>query len=376
MSQWLVASGDFTTLGGMDRANHAQAAYLAARGDQLHLVAHRVADDLQAFPNVHVHGVTRPAGAHLLGAPLLARETRRQARALGPGTRTLVNGGNASGRATWIHYLHAAHEPRTQATVRSRVSALLGRRYYLARERAIVAGAALVICNSRRTAADVQRHYGVADSRIRVVYYGVDAGIFGAVTAEERRAARTALKIPSHRRAALFIGALGDRRKGFDALFDAWRALAADAAWDTDLLVAGTGAERAVWEQRAAAAGLAGVHFLGFRGDVARVIAAADVLVHPARYEAYGLGVHEAICRGVPAIVTAGAGVAERYTGATRGLLIEGSVDAAAVTAALRRWRADADAWPGRFELLTASLRTRSWNAMAAEIAALVEAVA
>jgi glycosyltransferase involved in cell wall biosynthesis len=377
VSRWLVASGDFTTLGGMDRANHAQAAYLAARGDELHLVAHRVADDLQRFPNVHVHGVARPAGAHLLGAPLLARETRRQARALGPAAHTLVNGGNASGPATWIHYLHAAHEPRSEASVRSRVSSSLGRRYYLGRERAVVERAALVICNSRRTAEDVQRHYGVPDARVRVVYYGVDPAVFGTVTAEERRAARTALQIPSDHRTALFIGALGDRRKGFDALFDAWRTLAADAAWETELLVAGTGAEREVWAQRAAAAGLAtSVRFLGFRDDVATVIAAADVLVHPARYEAYGLGVHEAVCRGIPAIVTATAGVAERYTGATRDLLIEGPVGAAGVTSALRRWRADADAWPGRFASLGASLRTRSWAAMAAEIATLVEAVA
>ena len=36
-------------------------------------------------------------------------------------------------------------------------------------------------------------------------------------------------------------------------------------------------------------------------------------MVHPARYEAYGLGVHEAICRGLPAIVSAGAGIAELY---------------------------------------------------------------
>jgi glycosyltransferase involved in cell wall biosynthesis len=106
------------------------------------------------------------------------------------------------------------------------------------------------------------------------------------------------------------------------------------------------------------------------------VIAAADVLVHPARYEAYGLGVHEAICRGVPAIVTAAAGVAERYTGSTRDLLIDGPVEAAAVGDALRRWRADADSWGDRFEPLAASLRTRSWDTMAAEIATLVEAVA
>jgi len=40
----------------------------------------------------------------------------------------------------------------------------------------------------------------------------------------------------------------------FDALFAAWQMLCADGGWDVDLLVAGTGAERAAWERRAAGA--------------------------------------------------------------------------------------------------------------------------
>jgi glycosyltransferase involved in cell wall biosynthesis len=377
VSRWLVASGDFTTLGGMDRANHAQARHLARRGDEVHLVAHRVADDLAALPNVHVHPVARPLGAHLAGAPLLAEAAKRQRGTLGPSAHVLVNGGNASGPATWVHYLHAAYEPRTRASLRSRVSSSLGRRYYLARERAVLSRASLVICNSRRTADDIHRCYRVAESRQRVVYYGVDGTLFGARTADQREAARAALGLSPDRRAALFIGALGDRRKGFDALFDAWRLVAAEPSWDVDLLVAGTGAERAAWERRAAQAfPRERVRFLGFRGDVADVIAAADVLVHPARYEAYGLGVHEAICRGVPAIVTRTAGIAERYPDALRDLLIEGEVEATPVAEALWRWRSAADAWAARNEAFAASLRSRSWDAMAAEIAALVEGAA
>ena len=111
-----------------------------------------------------------------------------------------------------------------------------------------------------------------------------------------------------------FVGALGDRRKGFDRLFDAWQQLCRDPAWDADLVVAGHGGELTQWRRLAASSGLDGrIRFLGFRDDVSTVLAAADVLVHPARYEAYGLGVHEAICRGLPAIVSAAAGVAELY---------------------------------------------------------------
>ena len=98
----------------MDRANHALASYLARRkGAEVHLVAHRVADDLATLPNVRVHGVRRPWGKHLLGAPLLAREGRRQARRLASrGRGVVVNGGNCRwDDVNWVHYVHAAWQP-------------------------------------------------------------------------------------------------------------------------------------------------------------------------------------------------------------------------------------------------------------------------
>jgi len=375
MSDWLVATGDFTALGGMDRANYALADHLAARGDRVHLVAHRVADDLAARDGIVVHHVPRPLGAHLLGAPLLARAAARRRRALPPGSRVLMNGGNGVGGApTWVHYLHAAYAPEVAASLRTRVSASAGRRYYLAREAAALRAAPLVICNSRVTAADVQRHYGVPASKTAVVYYGIDAAAFAPASAEERRAARESLGIAADRAVAMFIGALGDRRKGFDLLFEAWRTLCAGGGWDAELIVAGAGAEQRAWASRARAEGLSGVRVLGFRPDVAALLAAADVLVHPARYEAYGLGVHEAICRGVPAIVSATAGVAERFPAALGPLLLPARATAADVAAALERWQRDAAGWRARIADLSVELRARTWDHMASDVAAAVEA--
>jgi hypothetical protein len=56
-------------------------------------------------------------------------------------------------------------------------------------------------------------------------------------------------------------------------------------------------------------------------------------------------------------------------------LLLPGTPEAASIASALRRWRDDADAWPARLEPFAASLRRRSWDAMGAEIAGLVDAV-
>src|SRR5579864_1200366 len=115
MPLWLLVTGDFTLLGGMDRANHALASYLARRvGTEVHLVTHRVWDDLSVLPNVRVHRVWRPWGSHWLGMPLLARSGRRWARRLAPaGARVVVNGGNCVwGDINWVHYVHAAWPPR------------------------------------------------------------------------------------------------------------------------------------------------------------------------------------------------------------------------------------------------------------------------
>jgi glycosyltransferase involved in cell wall biosynthesis len=375
MTEWLVATGDFTVLGGMDRANYALANHLAARGERVHLVAHRVAADLAGRRGIFVHRVARPFGAHLLGAPLLARAAARRTRALPPGARALMNGGNGVGGVpTWVHYLHAAYVPEVASSLRTRVSASAGRRYYLAREAAALRAAPLVICNSRVTAVDVQHHYGVPPSKTAVVYYGTDETAFGQVSDRERREARAALGIPPERPVAIFIGALGDRRKGFDLLFDAWQALNAAGGWDPELIVAGAGAEQEAWASRARAAGLTGLRVLGFRTDVASLLAAADVLVHPARYEAYGLGVHEAICRGVPAIVSATAGVAERFPGGLAPLLLPPGARAEDVAAALARWQRDAAGWRARVADLSAAFRARTWDHMAADVAAAVEA--
>jgi glycosyltransferase involved in cell wall biosynthesis len=374
MIPWLLATGDFTTLGGMDRANLALASWLAQRGHPVHLVAHRIDAGLLSQPGVEPHLVARPLGAHLAGAPLLARAASRERRALGPSVRVLMNGGNgAIGTPTWIHYLHAAYAPQTAGSVRAHVSSSVGRRYYLARERKALLAAPLVICNSRRTARDVEEHYGVSASRLRVVYYGSDPRVFAAVTPDERRAARAAVGMADGRLAAVFVGALGDRRKGFDVLFGAWQVLARDPGWDVDLLVAGSGAEVPLWAARAREAGIErSIRLLGFREDVQTVMASADLLVHPARYEAYGLGVHEALCRGIPAMVTSIAGVTERYPPSLGSLILPNPPDAGGLVSALRAWRAHAAEWRARTEQAAPALRARSWDDMSAEIESVV----
>jgi glycosyltransferase involved in cell wall biosynthesis len=92
-----------------------------------------------------------------------------------------------------------------------------------------------------------------------------------------------------------------------------------------------------------------------------------------ARYEAYGLGVHEALCRGLPALVAATAGVAERYPSSLQALLLDDVESAGDVAGALQRWRADAARLRTDVAAFSEALRARGWDDMARDIVALAD---
>lgn len=379
MTPWLLVAGDCTPFGGMDQANYALAGSLAGRGCTVHVVTHRASPDLASQPSVKIHHVWRPFGRHLLGGPLLARAGRRawsQLRRVG--AHAIVNGGNCPvAAANWVHYLHAAYEPTASGGFGRQARSRWIRRRDLAAERDALARATVVICNSQRTRADVIDRIGLSPDRVHVVYYGSDPIRLALAHDRERAAAKQALGCAADRPLVGFIGALGDRRKAFDALFTAWADRCRDRRWDADLVVVGGGAELPAWRARARAAGLGPrMRFLGFRHDVPQIVAALDALVHPARYEAYGLSVHEAVCRGVPALVTASAGVAERFPAALEGLLIASPDDPHEISERLVLWRGDLEAWRERFAPLAATLRARTWDTMAGELTSLVDRAA
>jgi glycosyltransferase involved in cell wall biosynthesis len=285
-----------------------------------------------------------------------------------------VNGGNCRIAATnWVHYVHAAYTPVGPGSLARRSKTVLAHHRDRAAEQAALGEARLVICNSRRTRDDVVRRVGVDPSRTHVVYYGSDPDRFGFVSDREHDAAKQALGANLDRPLVGFVGALGDRRKAFDTLFDAWTRLCARREWDADLLVVGAGSELPAWQRRAIEVGLdRRIRFAGFRRDVPAILATFDGFVHPARYEAYGLAVHEAICRGVPAIVSASAGVAERYGPELCELLLHDPDDAAELAERLLLWRRHLERFKAAVVPFSARLRAHTWDAMAAQIAALV----
>ncbi len=379
MNLCLLVNGNFVPTNGMDMPNLALARHLAEAGAEVHLVTHRAEEELTTKPNVIVHHVPKPANSYLLAAPFLDRMGRKWAANITARKGDVVaNGGNCLwGDINWVHYVHAAYRaPRAGSALRIAKNEC-AHRTFLAMERAAVKRARLVIVNSERTRRDVVERLGVAEERVRTVYYGIDRERFRPVTDEERARAKNKLGWSNDKPVVAFIGALGDRRKGLDKLLAAWESLCADSRWDADLAVIGTGAELPVYQARARAMGLESrIYFLGFRDDVPTILAACDALIAPTQYEAYGQGVHEALCCGVPALVSASAGVAERYPPSLQDLLIPDPEDVDDLRERLRAWRNRVDEYKAIVLPLSQQLRAHTWEHMAAQIVSVAQIAA
>jgi glycosyltransferase involved in cell wall biosynthesis len=371
MNSYLLVAADFIKTGGMDRANFALADYLAKQGHQVYLVAYQVAKELLDYSNITFYQVPKLLNSDFLSGSLLDRYGRFWAKRLEKnGTRVIVNGGNCQWKdINWVHYVHAAYQSENRADWLRQIKGYFAYQTFLEDEKKALQSARIIIANSDRTKQDILANLDVQSERVKTIYYGIDPTIFYPASAEERVQLRQKLDWPQDKPIAVFIGALGDRRKGFDTLFAAWQQLCGDPRWDGDLVAIGRGAELSLWQQRAVQAGLESrIQFLGFRSDVPDILRAADCLVAPTRYEAYGLGVHEALCCGLPAIVSANAGVAERYPETLKDLLLPNPDDAVDLVHKLKKWRSPQEDYQRLVFSLSEELRNYTWDDMAKNI--------
>lgn len=198
-----------------------------------------------------------------------------------------------------------------------------------------------------RLNAEYWQHYFGANVPQFPMPYAVDNRYFAdkAGEAAPRRAELAAeLRLDPGRPVILFASKL-QQRKHCDHLVEAYARLCEEAkggsrnAASPYLVIVGDGEERARLEAQAAATGLDGIRFCGFRNqsELPRFFDLASVFVLPSRHEPWGLIVNEAMIAGVPAVVSDDVGSAPD--------LIEDGVngcvypvgDVAALTAALRR---------------------------------------
>ncbi len=159
---------------------------------------------------------------------------------------------------------------------------------------------------------------GVAPSKVETIHYGLDdlPAAWGVNPPDD---------VPPHTRVLLAVARL-TRQKGIDVAIDALPLLPDD----TVLVVLGEGPERASLEAQAESLGVGKRVFLPGRvPDVAAWLARASVLVHPARWEGFGLGVLEAMLAGLPVVASNVSSLPELVVDGETGVLVRADDPAA-----------------------------------------------
>lgn len=179
----------------------------------------------------------------------------------------------------------------------------------------------------------VQRH-NLPSHRIIVIPNGVDNDRFNpAQRVELREPARRSFGLGD---AVLFlIVAQNMLLKGVDNAMKALSTLVNEGA---AVRLAVVGAEPdAFWTKRATELGVVDhVDFLGYVDDMVPVYAAADVVVHPTRWDACSLATLEGMAAGLPVITTTMNGAAELISHGRNGLLVGNPEDTGALAAQMR----------------------------------------
>lgn len=173
---------------------------------------------------------------------------------------------------------------------------------------------------SQSVARDWIRFTQTEPSRTTVVLNCIDERFFTAASMLGiRENFRGELGVDANTKLLLFVGRLMTS-KGIDTLFDAVKPLLekhnnlcliyvgreddCEAPNDTVVLQSIKSAiDIAPWGQR--------VHFLGERTDVPEIMLACDLLVHPARFEGFGLILAEALAIGLPVVASNVGGIPE-----------------------------------------------------------------
>jgi glycosyltransferase involved in cell wall biosynthesis len=153
---------------------------------------------------------------------------------------------------------------------------------------------------------------GVPEAKVETIHYGLDE-------LPEAWGVNPPDDVPASARILLSVARLTEQ-KGIDVAVRALPSLPDD----TVLVVLGDGPERAQLEALARELGVGERVFLPGRvPDVAAWLRRATVLVHPARWEGFGLGVLEAMLAGLPVVATNVSSLPELVVDGQTGLLVQ-----------------------------------------------------
>lgn len=276
--------------------------------------------------NVSMHFLGKRPGLDLRMIPRLARVLRRER----PETvhthlhtlKYVLPACVAWRKCSVVHTLHnlAQHEIERSGQIFQRCAFRLG-------VAPVAIGAAV--------AESIREVYSV--SALATIPNGIPVARYRAADGD-RESTRSALSLPSGVPVFLTVGRLNAQKDHATLL----RAFADSRlrALDARLVIAGTGELRRDLEEQVRELDLsARVQFLGVRGDVPALLAAADVFVLASRWEGNPLVVMEAMASGRPVVATRVGCVPELTSSATGRLVLPG--DSAALADALVELGAD-----------------------------------
>ncbi|MCB0217919.1 MAG: glycosyltransferase family 4 protein [Caldilineae bacterium] len=161
---------------------------------------------------------------------------------------------------------------------------------------------------------------GVDRRRVVLIPNVIDAGRFREL-ADAPQAVRARLGLPTEARVVTLVGRLA-AQKGLDDFLEAARLVHAVQP-ETRFLIAGHGPERERLEGLSRALGLGeALRFLGYRADVASLMAASDLLVMPSHDEGLPIVLLEAMAMGLPIVATRVGGIPDLVRDGETGLLV------------------------------------------------------
>lgn len=190
------------------------------------------------------------------------------------------------------------------------------------------------VCVSQAVAS-AYAEVGFPREKLCVIPNGVDSARF----ADAAPLDLNTLQIPDGSTVALSVGRLHSQ-KGFDILLEAVPGLLAKFD-NLHVLIAGEGPQRRELAERIDSSPAAGrIRLLGRRDDVPELMRAADLFVHPARWEGMPNVILEAMAAGLPIVATDVEGVAELLGCEESGLIVPPE-DSDALAAAISRLLSD-----------------------------------
>jgi glycosyltransferase involved in cell wall biosynthesis len=193
-------------------------------------------------------------------------------------------------------------------------------------ERAIARRAARIVAITQALARFQVERVGLPEEKIEVIHYGLDElpQAWGTNPPDD---------VPRDARVLLAVCRL-EPQKGLDVAVRALPDVVVRHP-EAQLVVLGEGPQRAELQQSARALGVP-AHFPGRVPDVAEWLRRADVLVHPVRWEGFGLALLEAMLASLPVVATNVSSIPEIVLDGETGLLVPPD-DAEALAVAITR---------------------------------------